>query len=325
MLFRKKLSIRHLRLVDVLGKTLSISSSADALHTSQSAVSRGLREIEELLGATLFDRTTRRLTPTAFGRNLMRHADQILNQLDHAEADFFALMEGRHDRINVGLMGGVSPSVIGRAVKLMEQRNPDVSIRFHSNFAQPLVNDLFHNRCDLIISHFDIGDFDRHDELSVTTLYFERLAVMAGADHPLQSKASIDWSDLAREQWVIVPAASSLRRMVEHKLLTHNVSQVRFRIETIEMQLVIELVRHANMITALPRHSVEWMQNELGQMRKLPLVDDGLAPWPICAATLASKEPTAASRAFIECLKEASAVVINEADNADVVGLDQNP
>ncbi|WP_445819582.1 LysR family transcriptional regulator [Bradyrhizobium sp. ISRA442] len=92
--FRQRLTIRHLRLIEGVGRELSMSRCAQVLHTSQSAISCGLSEIEDLLGARLFDRTTRRIVPTSLGQILIWHSDQILGQLARAEADFDALSRG---------------------------------------------------------------------------------------------------------------------------------------------------------------------------------------------------------------------------------------
>src|SRR5579875_990994 len=78
MKFKQSLTLRHLRLIEALGRELSLSRCAEALYTSQSAVSRGLAEIEAMLDAQLFERTTRKCSPTALGQNLIWHAEQIL-------------------------------------------------------------------------------------------------------------------------------------------------------------------------------------------------------------------------------------------------------
>lgn len=302
--FKRNLTIRHMRLLETLNRTLSIVRCAEELNTSQSAVSRGLRELEELLGARLFDRNTRNLSPTILGRQMIRHADLILNQLDRAEADFYALVSGKGERLDVGLMGAVSPRLLSTAIGLMERKAPNVTICFHSNFAQDLVADLLHNRCDLIVSHFDIERFDKHDEISVNVLYSERVTIASSFTHPLVGKDRVTWRDLVSQRWVLVPAQTSTRRVIEHQLLTHGAPRTLVVVETLETHLLLELVRTNGMLTALPVHFVHWLQHDLKLIRSLPLADD-LPSWPICSATLASREPTIATVLFLECLQEA--------------------
>jgi len=69
--FRSHLTLRHLRIVQTIGRELSLSRAAEVMRTSQPAISRGLGEIEALLNVRLFDRSTRSVSPTAIGRNLI--------------------------------------------------------------------------------------------------------------------------------------------------------------------------------------------------------------------------------------------------------------
>ena len=72
--FQSHLTLRHLRVVKVIGRELSLSRAAEVLNTSQPAISRALSEVETMLNARLFDRSTRKVSPTAIGRNLIWHA-----------------------------------------------------------------------------------------------------------------------------------------------------------------------------------------------------------------------------------------------------------
>lgn len=305
MKFKQRLTIRHLRLIEGLGRELSISRCAQLLHTSQSAISRGLSEIEDLLGARLFDRTTRRISPTSLGQVLIWHADQILGQLERAEADFDALSRGVRGVLNVGLMGAFSPAYLVETVKLVTEQAPELSIRFRSNFADGLVADLVSGRCDIIITHFDIRQFSNED-LIVDPLYHEQIAVVAAPSHALARRKSIHWADLASERWVLMPIETSTRRAVERNLLMHSQSRNPVIVEVLELHYIIALVREAGMLTALPASLAKWLDQEAGLVRCLP-VSDELFPSAVCVAHLRSRKLSAADTLFINCLKAATA------------------
>jgi DNA-binding transcriptional LysR family regulator len=301
--FKRNLTIRHLRLIETLGRELSVSRCAEALNTSQSAISRGLGEIEEMLGARLFERTTRRFSPTPLGRNLIWHAEQMLNQLDRAEADFEALSRGVGSSLDIGIMGGFSPQLLVQTIRLANEQAPDMTIRLRSNFADGLVPDLMHGRCDFIITHFDIRQF-ANEEMVVDVLYQEHVEVLAARGHPLARRKRLEWRDLADERWVLVPMESSTRRIVERNLLIHSESKSLVIVEAIELHFVIALVRDAGMLTALPRRLARWFDEELGLVKCLPVVDE-TSPWPVCVARLRSRKPSAAEVLFTNCLKMA--------------------
>lgn len=299
--FKQNLTIRHLRLIETLGRELSVSLSAERLHTSQSAISRGLAEIEEMLGERLFERTTRHFSPTPLGQNLIWHAEHILNQLDRAQADFEALSRGVGTSLDVGIMGAFSPHLLVQAIRLMNEQAPELTIRLRSNFADGLIPDLLRGRCDLIITHFDIRQFGSA-ELAVDVLYQERISVLSARGHPLARRKRLEWKDLANERWVLVPMESSTRRLVERNLLTHSESRKLAIVEAMELHYIISLVRDAGMLTALPTRLAQWFDQELGLVRCLPVADE-LPSWAVCIARLRSRKPSAAEVLFTSCIK----------------------
>jgi LysR family transcriptional regulator, regulator for metE and metH len=82
---RPKLAVRDLELVLALAAAGTTVKAAAALHVTQSAVSRGLLQAEQKLGARLFDRSARGLAPTEAGARLVAGASAILAQLVELE------------------------------------------------------------------------------------------------------------------------------------------------------------------------------------------------------------------------------------------------
>jgi LysR family transcriptional regulator for metE and metH len=78
---RPKLEIRDLEVVLALASAGSTARAAEALHVTQSAVSRALRQAEDKLGVQLFERGSRGLEPTPAGERLVRGANAVLAQL----------------------------------------------------------------------------------------------------------------------------------------------------------------------------------------------------------------------------------------------------
>jgi DNA-binding transcriptional LysR family regulator len=302
--FKQKLTVRHFRMIEALGRELSISRSADILHTSQSAVSRGLSEIEDLLGARLFERTTRRVVPTSLGQSLIWHAEQILGQIDRAEADFDALSRGIGGALNVGVMGAFSPKLLAEAVMLATEQAPKLTIRLRSNFADGLIADMINGRCEIIITHFDIRQFSSED-LIVDALYSDHAVVVASPGHPLTRRKRLEWADVARERWVLMPVETSTRRAVERNLLMHSEGRSPVIVEALEMHYIISLVRDANMLTALPGAFARWLERETNLVRCLPVIDES-SPWAVCVARLRSRKVGVAETLFINCLKAVS-------------------
>ncbi len=87
----------------------SFSAVARELGTTQPAVSRQVAALEEHLGARLIQRTTRSLTLTEDGRDLLGHARRVLDAVEEAEASV-----GRRHALPSGLVRLATPATFGR-------------------------------------------------------------------------------------------------------------------------------------------------------------------------------------------------------------------
>lgn len=83
---KPSLEVRDLELVLALAESKSTVRAASRLHLTQSAISRGLLNIEDKLGVPLFARSAKGLAPTAAGEQLIEGAGAVLAQLVELEA-----------------------------------------------------------------------------------------------------------------------------------------------------------------------------------------------------------------------------------------------
>ena len=300
--FQRKITLRHLRLLHVLGRELNLSRCAELLHTSQPAVSRGLREIEEIVGATLFDRTTRAVTPTALGRNLVWHADRILADIAQAESDFVALSQGASGGLNVGVLHGLQPQLVSLAVRLVSEQAPQVEIRLHEGLAHELIRDLGDGVTDLMVGHLDVAGPPQ--DLNVDVLFIERVGILVSSKHRYARRSRIGLKDLVGERWVLPPLTTTIRLVFERAVLVQEGGIRPHVVEATDPHFVLSLVRDANRVAALPLQLAQWFASELPAVRALELKEE-MVRWPICVAHQKSRGLSPAGSLFARCLKSA--------------------
>ncbi|MFO1295143.1 MAG: LysR family transcriptional regulator [Rubrivivax sp.] len=97
-----RLRTRQLLLAAALGRERHLGRAAAELGISQPAATRLLQELEETLGARLFERNARGMTPTPAGEVLVRYARQVLNDFGAARRELAALAAGLHGTLRVG-------------------------------------------------------------------------------------------------------------------------------------------------------------------------------------------------------------------------------
>lgn len=297
--FQRIVKIRHLLLIQALSGELNFRRAADVLRTSPSAVSRSLTEIEELLGERLFERSTRRMSPTDFGRSLIWHAERILNDLDLAEADFLALSRGVTQSLHVGLLWGFAPHLLGRAVALFHGKLPRVEVRFHEGFAGDLFRELTQDRVEMILSHVDVPR--RKSGFDVKTLYDEEIALVVRTDHPLARRKACTIPELAKWQWVLPPSGTTLRTALEREFLETTDDRLPPIVECIGPHFAVAILESSNGIAAMPASVADWMRR-LGKGLVRLRVKDPLPKWPVCVAQRRGRRKSVAEDEFLRCL-----------------------
>ena len=123
-----RLRLRHLQVLLSLASTGNLSQSAAALNTTQPALSKWLKELEEDVGLPLFERHARGLRPTSYGEALIEHARRIEARLDIARDDMQALRAGGSGLVSIGTSGVSAADTVPLAVSRLLERMPRASM-----------------------------------------------------------------------------------------------------------------------------------------------------------------------------------------------------
>tara|TARA_A100001037_G_C15086881_1_gene607147 strand:+ start:71 stop:382 length:312 start_codon:yes stop_codon:yes gene_type:complete len=95
------IELRHLRTLAMLRETGSLVEAAERLFLTQSALSHQLKDLEERLECSLYERKTRPPRFTSAGRRLLELADEVLPMVRSAERDVARLAGGEAGRLHI--------------------------------------------------------------------------------------------------------------------------------------------------------------------------------------------------------------------------------
>jgi len=181
------LRLRHLRCFFETARLGSLSAAAEALHVSQPAASKTIRDLEEILGAELFDRSGRRLTLTAAGKLFQSHAGAAIADLERAQDLLRAPITPRR-KLALGALPTAATGLLPRAALRFQAERPDCTLRVSTGPNWLLLSQLREGALDLVVGRMPpTGNFEG---LSFRQLYWERVVPVVRPGHPL---AHPDW------------------------------------------------------------------------------------------------------------------------------------
>lgn len=189
---QRPLSLDGLRAFEAVARRLSFSAAADELHLTQSAISRQIKALEEELGASLFNRGTRKVELTAAGAALQQAVVPSLERIDRTVRQL-RVQRGR-EHVNVSTFASFATLWLMPRLDRFQRLHPDIDIRLS---ATDKLVELDDPEVDLVLRY----DFERNVPSHAERLFGEILSPMTspwlleqsrqGAAPPLRSAADL--------------------------------------------------------------------------------------------------------------------------------------
>jgi DNA-binding transcriptional LysR family regulator len=190
------ITLQNLRYAISAAEHGSFRRAADALLLRQSTLSRCIRQLEESIGMTVFERSSGGVRATPAGREFLRVARSILEQLDALLSMAHSTGRGEAGRLAIGFYTSLSAGNFRASLMDFRHRFPQVEIEMIESSRARLITALSNGVVDIAIV---IGGapFPESNSLS---LWGERIMVALLENHPLANKEFIYWTDLKAER-----------------------------------------------------------------------------------------------------------------------------
>lgn len=192
-------------------KSGTISQAAENLFMGQPNLSKAIKELEDTLGITIFERTPRGVVPTAEGAEFLEYAKRILVELDNMKNIYITKKERKSRQaltisiprvsyISVGFTNFIADLDMGKSIEIcIEETN-----------SLQTINNILDNNCDFGIIRYQTSyenyylDYLKEKNLRYDTIWeFARIVLMSSR-HPLAKSDSIDYQVLKNASIEIV-------------------------------------------------------------------------------------------------------------------------
>lgn len=239
----KRLRIRHLELLSHLREVSTVHAAAERMHLSQPAVTRMIQEIEEVFGGPLFDRMARGIAANHIGAEVIRRSDLLMAGLISTQEEAAIMRSGGSGLIRIGTFSGAS--MLPAGIVELRRRMPHLVVQIREFQIDLLIAELLRGELDCIVGALAPDEFnnERLDRLQVNLLASDQLSVVATKTHPLARRKKVSWAQLAKQQWILPPRGSLLRRAVIAACLTEGVTPPQPSIECLSTLTVLAFLR----------------------------------------------------------------------------------
>ncbi|MDP5220701.1 LysR family transcriptional regulator [Ruegeria sp. 2205SS24-7] len=246
---------RHLEQLAVIVEEGTLQLAAEKLGTSQPALSRMIANLELRTGMTLFERTTRPLTPTAIGLELSQQGKAIRSaRLRAAEmVDFGA--RGFFGVLKLGAPPFLCKSLMTEAIADFLSERPNIRIDLIPDYRAGLMEKLYHNQIDVIVGPSKFAE-QGNTELTLERLFSDSNVVVGRKGHPLTAVESRTSVDLQGYTWVGHSDRSLLRSDMEDALRLLGIVAPRVAFQSESAGAVLELLTVTDFLTVLPRYAL---------------------------------------------------------------------
>lgn len=151
-------TLKQLRYFDALARYGHFGRAADACAISQPALSMQIKELEENLGAVLFERTAREVRPTSFGEEFAARARLILRSVDELADLARASRDTLVGRLRLGVIPTIAPYLLPTLIGKLSQAYDGLDIHIRETLTPKLIQELVDGRLDAAIVALPISE-----------------------------------------------------------------------------------------------------------------------------------------------------------------------
>ncbi|MEJ0002862.1 MAG: transcriptional regulator CynR [Pararobbsia sp.] len=241
--------LRHLRYLKAVVDQGSFTRAAQVLHVSQPALSQQIKELEELLGARLLDRSGRQVRPTDLGAVYLRYVRHVLEQLDEAARAVRDVEDLSIGSLRLGVTPSVAAYLVGPLLQRFRTDYPGIALSVRVAAQEEIEPALRDDELDLGIGFGDLPA----DDIEATPLHKERLALIVGAGRPSTGKAVVTAVEVAAMPLALLDASFSTRRVVDHYFRSRGLRPT-IAVEANSIAVIVEIVRRTDVATILPEN-----------------------------------------------------------------------
>lgn len=300
---RRRLKLRDLHMLQVVAEAGSMAKAAERLAVSHPAISKAIADLEQSLGVPLFDRTSRGVELTPYGRALLDRSVAIFDELRQGLAEIEFLKDPGSGEVRIGTTEPMT-MIVAAVIDPLSHQYPRVTFHVTVGDTNALRRDLRERSLDVAITRMD--DPTAETDLSAEALFHDPLVIVAGRHNAWTRRHRVELSDLMDEPWALSPPDSYLMRFIGEAFRAKGLKLPRVTVTTFSVQMRVNLVSSSRFLSILPSALLRFPAQHM-TLAAVP-VDLGETNRPVCLVTLGHRSLSPAAQLFMAHARSIAAV-----------------
>lgn len=250
-----RIKFRHLQTFIEVARQKSVGKAAEVLSITQPAVTRTIRELEDYLGASLFEREGRGIRISPFGEVFLKHAGESIAAVRRGVDSIAQAKSSIGPPLRIGALPTASASLMPEAVAEFLKAGTGSRATVVTGENRWLLDALRIGELDLVVGR--LAAPERMTGLHFEPLYAEDVVFVARTGHPLVQRRNFSLGEIADFTVLMPQHGSVIRPFVDRLLLTNGIGELTNVVETVSDSFGRAFVERYDAIWIISRGVVE--------------------------------------------------------------------
>lgn len=226
----------------------SFQRAATHLNLSQTALSHRIRKLEADLGVKLFQRSTRQISLTPAGAELLPRAEHMLETLAQSYESLRSQGRDRLARLSIGCLPTIATCFLPGALTEFSRLWPDIAVQVHDNSAAEIAALVEQGVAEFGVTVLSAGRWD----LEMKALMKERYVLLCPEGHALAGRTDVSWRDFEGMPLVRISPQTANRAILDDALGPRR-EFMHWRYEVQHVATAVQLVVESAALTVVPQ------------------------------------------------------------------------
>lgn len=289
------MDIRQLNYFIEVAKHQSFTKASQALHVTQPTLSKMVKNLEDELDVTLFDRSARQIALTDAGEVVLAQAQRIVNSLEDLSESLYDVMHLKKGKIKVGLPPVISTLFFPTIIAEFQRTYPDVTIMIDEYGAKKVEQKVLEGAVDLGFVMLPVDE----EKFDVVPFVEQDIKLLVHQSHPLAHLDTVDLIDFKDDPFLLLSKEFTLNSRTIQFCLSEGFTP-KIAYESSQWDFIVGMVEKNLGVTLMPSLICDRMKG--GPFKTISLTRT--FPWRLGIILAKNRYVPYVSRSFISLVNE---------------------